>query len=53
MVSIQDMPDPERPETWRFQVVVSWSGFRNKTLSNEQKHKEVKRRAEGLPEVSV
>jgi 2-polyprenyl-6-methoxyphenol hydroxylase-like FAD-dependent oxidoreductase len=26
MVSIQDVPDPARPETWQFQMLISWRG---------------------------
>lgn len=26
MVSIQDVPDPDRPETWQFQMLISWRG---------------------------
>ncbi|TKA68709.1 hypothetical protein B0A49_03242 [Cryomyces minteri] len=51
-VSIQDIPDPDKPETWRFQVLNSWRGNRDEkeSMSSAEKLAEVKSRAEKLPE---
>ena len=55
-LSVQDLPDTERPETWQFQLVVSWKRQRskkNRPLSNEEMHQEVKDKAKSLAEVTT
>jgi 2-polyprenyl-6-methoxyphenol hydroxylase-like FAD-dependent oxidoreductase len=47
---VQDMPDPNRPETWAFQVGSSWLGQRDTSLSNEERMARVKRAASQLSE---
>lgn len=49
-ISMQDVPDPERPEDWKFQVVTGWPGARDQTLSNVEKHKQLKAKAASLAE---
>ena len=51
MVSVQDVPDPSDPRSWRFQLVISWIGLRDDGLNNEEKHAAVKKRAANLPDV--
>jgi hypothetical protein len=48
--SVQDMPDPDKPETWTFQVGSSWLGQRDANLSNEERLKNVKIAASELSE---
>jgi 2-polyprenyl-6-methoxyphenol hydroxylase-like FAD-dependent oxidoreductase len=47
---VQDMPDPERPETWAFQVGSSWRGKRDTSLSNEERMAKVKGAASQMSE---
>ncbi|MCJ1255548.1 hypothetical protein MMC24_003364 [Lignoscripta atroalba] len=49
-ISIQDVPDPQKPETWRFQIVTSWLGQRDTSLDNAGRLAQVKAKAEVLPE---
>ncbi|KAE9364775.1 FAD/NAD(P)-binding domain-containing protein [Stipitochalara longipes BDJ] len=49
-LAVQDMPDPDKPETWTFQVGSSWLGQRNASLSNEERMKNVKAAASQLSE---
>ncbi|PMD29619.1 FAD/NAD(P)-binding domain-containing protein [Hyaloscypha variabilis F] len=49
-LAIQDMPDPDKPETWTFQVGSSWLGQRDANLSNEERLKNVKIAASELSE---
>jgi 2-polyprenyl-6-methoxyphenol hydroxylase-like FAD-dependent oxidoreductase len=44
------MPDPDRPETWAFQVGSSWLGQRDLSLSNEERMAMVKKAASQLSE---
>ncbi|KAK5122589.1 hypothetical protein LTR85_003852 [Meristemomyces frigidus] len=50
LVSIQDVPDPNRPETWRFQLIMSWPGVPDKQATNAERHKEVKAQGAQLAE---
>ncbi|KAI9796417.1 MAG: hypothetical protein M1833_006189 [Piccolia ochrophora] len=47
-LSIQDVPDPDKPETWRFQVVTSWMGRPDSTLDNVGRLAQVKAKAKDL-----
>ncbi|MCJ1477622.1 hypothetical protein MMC13_006295 [Lambiella insularis] len=49
-ISVQDVPDLEKPETWRFQIVTSWLGTRDPSLDNAGRLKQVKEKAKVLPE---
>ncbi|KAI9720895.1 MAG: hypothetical protein M1812_002734 [Candelaria pacifica] len=49
-VTIQDVPDPDKPETWRFQVVISWIGDRDTSLDNAGRLAELKERVRDWPE---
>ncbi|MCJ1417254.1 hypothetical protein MMC32_003596 [Xylographa parallela] len=49
-IAIQDVPDPEKPEDWRFQVVTSWLGIRDTSLDDAGRLRQVKEKAEVLPE---
>ncbi|KAI9807525.1 MAG: hypothetical protein M1825_005465 [Sarcosagium campestre] len=49
-VSIQDVPDPDKPETWRFQVVMGWIGQLDASLDNAGRVAQVKARAAELAE---
>jgi hypothetical protein len=44
------MPDPDKPETWAFQVGSSWLGQRDASLSNEERMARVKSAASQLSE---
>lgn len=50
MRSVQDVPDPDKPETWRFQVVTSWLGERDSSMDNEARLRQVKEKASRLCE---
>jgi len=50
-ISILDGSDHEQPESWQFEIVVGWRGKRNQLLSNQERHREVKKRATVLNEV--
>ena len=52
-VSMQDVPDPERPETWSFYIVTSWLGERDDSLDNAGRMKVLKDKGRQLAEVSV
>ncbi|KAI9753800.1 MAG: hypothetical protein M1835_000954 [Candelina submexicana] len=41
-LAVQDASDPDKPETWVFQVVVSWIGERNTSLDNAGRIAELK-----------
>lgn len=47
---VQDVPNPERPETWAFQLGTSWLGKRDPNLSNEERIERVKRATSELAE---
>jgi len=47
---VQDVPDPDKPETWAFQVGSSWLGQRDASLSNEERLANVKSAASHLSE---
>lgn len=48
---VQDTVDPDKPETWRFQVCTGWLGERDKSEDSAAKVAEVKRKGAQLPEV--
>jgi len=48
--TVQDIPDPKRPETWTFQIGMSWLGRRDTSLSSEQRLALVKEAAQDLAE---
>ena len=52
-ISAQDIPNPDQPENWRFQLVVCWQGDPKdiKGLSNEEKHRQIKDKVKNLAEV--
>ncbi|KAI9711202.1 MAG: hypothetical protein M1820_002189 [Bogoriella megaspora] len=49
-ISIQDVPDPNKPETWRFQIVTSWTGMRDPGMDNAARLAQVKEKANALCE---
>ncbi|MCJ1250307.1 hypothetical protein MMC30_007533 [Trapelia coarctata] len=49
-LSIQDVPDPEKPENWQFQIVTSWLGEKDASLDNAGRLAQVKQKAAVLPE---
>jgi 2-polyprenyl-6-methoxyphenol hydroxylase-like FAD-dependent oxidoreductase len=49
-VAVQDVPDPEDPANWRFQVVTSWLGKQDDSLDEAGRLAEVKRKAAVLCE---
>ena len=52
-ISMQDVVDPERPETWRFFIFPTWMGKRDDTSSNEERLKELKERGAKVAEVCL
>lgn len=46
----EDVPDPDKPETWRFQIVTSWLGIRDTSLDDAGRLAQVKEKAKVLPE---
>ena len=50
-VSTQDVPDPDKPETWRFFIFVSWLGEPDRSLDNAGRIKAMKDRGAKLAEV--
>ncbi|KAI9879536.1 MAG: hypothetical protein M1830_006115 [Pleopsidium flavum] len=48
LISVQDVLDPDKPETWRFQVVVSWFGDRDPTLTDSDRLQLLKSKAATL-----
>lgn len=52
-VSLHDMPDPTRPETWEIQLAVVWNEPTEvEYLSNEQRHRKVREQVDTVCEVS-
>ncbi|WPH03436.1 Hypothetical protein R9X50_00631600 [Acrodontium crateriforme] len=49
-MAIQDVPDPERPETWAIQLYMNWQGKDESTTTNEERQKDMRRRASKLAE---
>jgi 2-polyprenyl-6-methoxyphenol hydroxylase-like FAD-dependent oxidoreductase len=45
-----DIPDPNNPTDWTFQIASSWLGNRDPTMNNEEKLALVKKEAEDLAE---
>ncbi|MCJ1311570.1 hypothetical protein MMC25_005243 [Agyrium rufum] len=50
IISISDVPDPEKPEDWKFQVVTSWRGEKDPNMTNSERLAEVKKKASVLAE---
>jgi 2-polyprenyl-6-methoxyphenol hydroxylase-like FAD-dependent oxidoreductase len=50
MFSVQDVPDPEDPANWRFQVVTSWLGKQDESLDEAGRLAQVKQKASVLCE---
>jgi len=46
--AVQDVPDPDKPETWRFQVVTSWIGHRDPAMTDADRLKLPRSKAESL-----
>lgn len=49
-MAIQDVPDPDRPETWAIQLYMNWPGRDESITTNEGRQKEMRRRASKLAE---
>lgn len=49
-LSIQDVPDPEDPANWQFQVVTSWIGKRDDSLDDAGRLAQVKEKASTMCE---
>ena len=47
---VQDVPDPDKPEDWSFQIVTSWLGERDPSLNDADRLAQVKEKASKLPE---
>ena len=50
-MSMQDVPDPDKPETWKFFMMTNWLGEGEFGLSNEDRLKALKERGAKLAEV--
>ncbi|KAI4125379.1 MAG: hypothetical protein LQ347_005395 [Umbilicaria vellea] len=50
LISVQDLPDAEKPETWRFQVVTSWVGERDPSWTDSDRLALVKSRMQDQAE---
>ncbi|KIM30786.1 hypothetical protein M408DRAFT_270199 [Serendipita vermifera MAFF 305830] len=48
--SIQDVPSPDEPETWKFQIMPSWKGTRDETMDDAARLSKLKEIAETLAE---
>jgi 2-polyprenyl-6-methoxyphenol hydroxylase-like FAD-dependent oxidoreductase len=48
--TVQDVPDPDKPETWEFQVMPSWRGIRDPSLDDAGRLKKIKEFASLLAE---
>lgn len=49
-LSTHDIPDPERPETWAFQVMPSWLGTRDDNLTDAERLRFLKKEAQAMAE---
>lgn len=47
---VQDVPDPEDPANWKFQVVTSWLGKRDESLDRVGRLTQVKQKASDMCE---
>jgi 2-polyprenyl-6-methoxyphenol hydroxylase-like FAD-dependent oxidoreductase len=47
---VQDVPDPEDPANWRFQIVTSWLGKQDESLDDAGRLAQVKQKASILCE---
>ena len=52
-MSVQDVPDPEKPETWKFFIMLNWVGEKDPDLDHEGRMKAVKERGQKLAEVRL
>ena len=50
-MSMQDVPDPNRPDSWRFFIMVSWPGEWDGSLDNAGRLQLLKNKASKLAEV--
>ncbi|QIW98657.1 hypothetical protein AMS68_004175 [Peltaster fructicola] len=50
LISAQDIPDPAKPEDWKFQIAMNWPAIEDNTLTNEQKHAKMQELASNLVE---
>ena len=50
-MSMQEVPDPDRPETWRFFIFASWLGEKYENRNNAERMADVKERGGKLAEV--
>jgi 2-polyprenyl-6-methoxyphenol hydroxylase-like FAD-dependent oxidoreductase len=48
--SVQDVPDPDKPESWIFQVVNSWIGQRDPAMDNAARLAQIKAHASDFAE---
>ena len=48
IVSVQDIPDPAKPEDWTFIVGTSWVGQRDTSLKNDDRLADIKKKAQGF-----
>lgn len=50
-MTMQEVPDPEKPETWKFFLMLSWLGEADANVSREDRIKAFKERGANLAEV--
>lgn len=50
-LTMQDVPDPAKPETWKFFLMLSWLGERDDSLDNAGRLNAIRERGEHLAEV--
>ena len=52
-MTMQDVPDPDKPETWKFFLMLSWLGDAELNLDEKERIKAVKERGAKLAEASL
>ena len=52
-MTMQDVPDPNKPETWTFFLMLSWLGEAESNLDEKGRIKAVKERGAKLAEASL
>jgi hypothetical protein len=52
-MTMQDVPDPEKPETWKFFLMLSWLGEVDSSLDEKERIKALKERGAKLAEASL